>query len=190
MSEPARPVPAAQDRFDDLEPRSGIDYALRTVQQSQVQFSLMADTKANIMITVCSIVISVALTQLDQPRAQLPLLILSGFTVVSLVAALLCVLPSRRLPAMKDGKADISSAGFNPLFFLHFQHVSRDEYEAEMERRLQDKGELYRMLVQDIYYGGVALAQTKFRLLRVSYLSFMVGLIAASAALGLSILPS
>ena len=43
---------------------AGVDAAIQTLQQTQ--FSLMADAKANIMITVCSLVLAGPLLALKQ----------------------------------------------------------------------------------------------------------------------------
>ncbi len=173
----------ASRAFDAIESRTGIDYALRTIQQSQVQLSMMADTKASIMMTVCSIVISASLTQLDRPGWRVPLFVLDGFTAISLVAALVCVLPSTRRPPTKAGAVDVASPGFNPFFFMHFRHLGRDEFEHEVWSRVARPSDLYHAILGDIYAAGCVLAQAKYRYLCFSYVSFMVGLLAALAAL-------
>ena len=156
--------------------RRDVDYALTTLQQNQVQFSTMADMKANIMITVCSIVMSVSLTQLGHPELQTPLLTLGLFTLIALLSALLCVIPSRAVPRLQNGGVDKRSPAFNPLFFLHFQYLTRDEFETEMNARLASPQALYQSIVRDIYEQGVVMARSKYRFLRFSYLSFMLGL--------------
>ncbi len=160
-----------------IEARTQVDYALSTLQQNQVQFSLMADAKANIMITVCSIVISVSLTQLRRSGFLLPLLTLDLFTAVSLVSALLCVIPTRKVPRRVDGEVDTASPLFNPLFFLHFQHMPRAEFVNLVAARLADTQALYRSLLLDIYDQGIVLARSKYRYLRASYVSFLLGLV-------------
>ncbi len=177
----------ASRALDATDSRTGIDYALRTIQQSQVQFSLMADTKASIMMTVCSIVISASLTRLDRAGWWLPLIVLDVFTVIALVAALVCVLPSTRRPPMKEGAVDVASPGFNPFFFMHFRHLTRAEFEHEFWSRVARPSDLYHVILGDIYAAGCVIAQAKYRYLRFSYLSFMAGLIAALAALFLQL---
>lgn len=172
---------ARLDPLGELESRSGIDYALRTLAQSQVQFSAMADAKANIMITVCSIVISASLTQLHRPLFRAPLLALDVFTAIALLAALFCVLPSRTVPRLPGGGVNRESPQFNPLFFMHFQHLTLPEFEAEVGRRFADTAGLYRSLVRDIYEQGVVLARAKYRFLRGSYISFIAGLLIGAA---------
>jgi hypothetical protein len=133
------------------------------------------------MITVCSIVISVSLTQLHRPAFRMPLVALDLFTAIALLAALLCVMPARRVPRRADGSIDRASPLFNPLFFLHFRHLSQDEFEAEIGRRFADGPSLYRTLLRDIYQQGVVLARTKYRFLRASYASFIAGLLLGTA---------
>jgi hypothetical protein len=165
-----------------IESRTQVDYALTTLQQNQVQFSVMADAKANIMITVCSIVMSISLTQLHRPDFVRPLLTLDFFSAISLVAALLCVIPTRAVPKRKDGSVDVGSPLFNPFFFMHFQHLPRAEFVETIMARLTDTQALYRSLVLDIYDQGLVLARSKYRYLRVSYVSFMLGLVLGIAA--------
>lgn len=177
----AQPEPSHAARVDLDEGRREVDYALTSLQQNQVQFSTMADVKANIMITVCSIVMSVSLTQLGRSEFPVPLLLLGLFTLISLVSALLCVIPSRAVPRLQGGGIDKRSPAFNPLFFLHFQYLTRDEFETEINARIVDTQALYQSLIHDIYAQGVVLARSKYRYLRVSYLSFMLGLFVSVA---------
>lgn len=179
MPAPTHKTDTSTDPFPGFDNRSGVDYALRTIQQSQVQFSLMADTKANIMITVCSIVISASLTQLHRPLFLKPLITLDLFTAIALIAALMCVLPSRRFPQLRNGSIDVKSPTFNPLFFLHFQHLQLDEFEKQIAERFADSGKLYQSLVRDIYGQGLVLATKKYRFLRVSYIAFIMGFFAS-----------
>ena len=61
----ARPAPAAP--FAGVRSRASLDYAMPTVLQTQTQPSAMADHKASIMITVCSIVLTVGITRFESP---------------------------------------------------------------------------------------------------------------------------
>lgn len=175
--EHSRPAESGSSPFEGIEPRSGVDYALRTIQQNQVHFSAMADNKASIMITVCSIVISASLTQLDHPLLRVPLLTLDAFTAIALICALLCAMPARRVPRMDGGEVDVGSSAFNPFFFMHFQHLSLEAFERELAARMLDGGSLYRTLARDIYAQGTVLARRKFWYLRLSYFAFIVGLL-------------
>lgn len=161
-------------------PRNSLDYLLRTVQQMQVQYSAMADVKANIMITVSSVVFSITLSRLDAEHLRWPLLTLCGFSLASLIAAILAVIPSAT-----GGKQTPppSSAPFNVLFFGHFNQLSQDDFVEAMARVTRDDEALYEALCRDIYGAGIALAQRKFRRLRISYTCFLVGVFVAALEL-------
>jgi hypothetical protein len=139
-----------------------------------VHFSAMADAKANMMLTVCSIVLTISVTQLDSPLLRWPLVMLTLCTLLALLLAVLAVLPASSDPAHR---IDPSSTGFNPLFFGHFATISLDEYSETMARLLSSRPDLFAALVKDIYGQGVVLAKRKFHLLRLSYISFLLGAI-------------
>src|SRR6478672_2995404 len=72
------------------------DVILRTTQQHHVALSTMADTKANIIITVSSIVLTLSIGKLDQPELRTSVIVLMGFTLLALLLAILAVLPKYR----------------------------------------------------------------------------------------------
>lgn len=172
---------AAATDFAAVRSRSTVDYTLRTLQQTLTSFSAMADNKANMMITVCSIVLTIGITQLESPLLRWPLLVLTMSTLAALLLAILAVLPSLRYPQREDGAADVASPAFNVLFFGHFAHLPRSEFERRVEALLESDAELYRQLVRDIYGQGYVLGTKKYRLLRWSYLIFLAGVFSTCA---------
>ena len=101
--------------FESVQGRNSIDHLLRTTRQLQMDFSAMADTKANIMITVSSIVLSIMLSQMDKPAFRLPALTLGGFSLISLLLAVIAVIPSYGYPKRRGGGVDKTSPLFNIL---------------------------------------------------------------------------
>ena len=87
------PPPQAFARIPE---RNTADNLLRTAQQHHVALSSMADTKANIIITVSSIVLTLSLGRASDPELRVGVLILAGFTLVALLLAILAVLPKYR----------------------------------------------------------------------------------------------
>src|SRR5690606_11261416 len=110
--------------FTGVQSRTAVDFALLTTRQNQVQLNQMADTKANIMITVSSVVFSVVLSQLDKPELRIPLLTMGATALIALVLAILAVLPRVKVPLRPDGEVDTQSANFNLFFFGHFATMS------------------------------------------------------------------
>jgi hypothetical protein len=154
-------------RFTRIAERSTVDYVLRTVQQSLVHFSSMADAKANIVITVSALVFTVGLTRVGDPQLGLAVLALLAGALAALVLAVLCVLPGRYVP--------VSAERGNPLFFLHYGTTSVEAYLDRMDRVLQDVPLVYDTILRDIHGQGAALARKKYRLLRWSYGALLAG---------------
>jgi len=161
--------------FADIGSRSTLDNALRTVQQSQTQLSAMADTKASIMITVCSIVLTVGITRFQGPLLRWPLILLTVTTLTALFFAILAVLPSTSSPG-SNIHIDVSAPWFNLFFFGHFSALPRERFEAMLSDLARDDALVYSMIARDIYGQGTVLAQKKYRRLRYSYLAFLIGM--------------
>ncbi|MEJ7671156.1 MAG: Pycsar system effector family protein [Chitinophagaceae bacterium] len=64
----------------------------------------------------------------------------------------------------------------NLLFFGNFYKATYDEYSSAMKRMMVDTDYLYGSLVKDIYYLGVILGR-KYKLIRLAYNVFMIGII-------------
>jgi hypothetical protein len=173
-SSPHPPLPGGSRSFDDVEPRISVDTVLRTAQQNIVALSGIADNKANIMITVCSLVLSISLTQLDDEVLRWPLGALGLFSAAALVLAMYAALPSL-------GSAPRNRASFNPFFFGHLPHVAKAEYSDRMVATLESDAVMYQEMVSDLYEHSVGLARKKYRSLRYSYLVFIAGVVVTLA---------
>lgn len=164
-------------RFSRVKQRTSIDYLMRTAQQHHVQISVMADTKANILITVSSIILTLALSQLGRSGMRYALLTLCGFTLVSLVLAILAILPKfTRI----DVGPDTLPEGFNLMFFGHFTAISRDRFLDEIAYVLEEDSRAYDTLSRDLYSIGEYLYHWKYRYLRWAYIALLAGFLAAS----------
>ncbi|ANB16775.1 Pycsar system effector family protein [Dokdonella koreensis] len=172
-----RDAAEAQDAFARVPERNTTDNLLRTAQQHHVLLSNMADTKANIIITVSSIVLTLSLGRLSDPDLRVAVLILAGFTLLALLLAILAVLPKYRPVSFDGGELP---PHFNLLFFGHFAGLPRERYLAEVARVLAPDGSPYATWASDIYALGVYLAHHKYRYLRWSYLFFLAGFVLAS----------
>jgi hypothetical protein len=175
-AEPMSDEASAPLSYAQIPERNTADNVLRTAQQHHVQLSTMADTKANIIITVSSIVLTLSLGRASDPELRVGVLILAGFTLVALLLAILAVLPKYR-PIRLRG--EVLPPQFNLLFFGHFAELSRERYLVEMNRVLMPDGTPYVTWAADIYSLGVYLAHHKYRYLRYSYLFFLAGFVLA-----------
>lgn len=153
-----------------------------SLQESQMELSHMADSKANIMITVSSILLSLVIAKIEQGTLVLPGTLFAVFCAPALIFAILCVMPSSPRPGRVTGNG-VLPQGFNLLFFTHFTRLSPGRFESEVERVMTDPDTFYRNLTQDIYQAGMVLRTKKYRYLRWSYLSLVAGIITGSSAL-------
>ncbi|MDR3389517.1 MAG: DUF5706 domain-containing protein [Rudaea sp.] len=176
------PAPHNTDAlFADIPERGTTDNLLRTAQQHHVALSSMADTKANIIITMSSIVLTLTLGRMNDPELRVSAITLGGFTMMALLLAILTVLPKYQPPKLRDGKLP---PNFNLMFFGHFGQLSRERYLEEVSRALARDGSPYATWAGDIYSLGVYLANHKYRYLRWSYLFFLTGFMLACAEQG------
>lgn len=168
----------------DKKPDRGVETMFRITSTNHIRLSSMADSKAHIMISVNSIIISFMLTVLvrrleDYPNMVIPAVI---FLVTSVTTVIFAVLATR--PNVTSGTfttEDINNKNANLLFFGNFYKMKLDEYEWGMRKMMDDADFLYGSMTKDVYHLGVVLAH-KYKLLRISYNVFMFGLIASVLA--------
>lgn len=169
------------EKATDNKPTRGIETMFRTTSKNHLDLSAMADNKANIMISINSIILSIIISVLirkleEYPHFIIPTLIM---TVVCLVTIVLSILATR--PNISKGKftqSDIMNKKTNLLFFGNFHQMSLEEYEWGMKELMNDSNYLYGSLIKDIYYLGAVLGK-KYKRLRVAYTVFMFGFVIA-----------
>src|ERR1700733_9384371 len=98
------------------------DHLMRATQFHLVQLSTMADMKANMLLTMSSVVISLTLPQLFKNAHLWPLLILIAFCLLTICLATYAVMP--KLPPHTGQIPDVTHPGFNPLFFGDFTRMT------------------------------------------------------------------
>ncbi len=186
MQDEINPVnnPSPPRPFQGIErkkPLRAIQSFFRTNYRNHISLSAIADNKANIMISVNSILISVLITMLSyrnigetHPTVLLPVIIFLVSGLASLIFAVLAARPKvTRLS--KEGQLPELSKG-SIIFFGNFVTLRLEEYEEAMDALFRDGELLYGNMVRDMYYLGQVLDK-KYRYLTVSYTLFMVGFI-------------
>jgi hypothetical protein len=163
------PVRAAQTYF-------------RAVYRNHINLSAIADNKANIMISVNAILISVLITFLSyrniaetQPMILLPVVLFLVTGLASLTFAVLSARPKVTKLSKTDSSGNTASGGL--AFFGNFVHLTLADFESAMNEQLQSSHLIYSTMVEDLYYLGKVLDK-KYRYLSIAYNIFMVGLIA------------
>ena len=159
------------------EDRTAVDNILRINHGNQMRLGLMADAKANIMITVSSIVFSVTIANLGNELMKWPLLTFACGCFFTLLFAIFAIIPKTAYPKLPgSNEIDRNSPWFNPLFFGHFAHLPIEEYKENYANKLMTDDKIYDSLAGDIYGQGKVLALSKYKYLKWSYNSFLIGM--------------
>jgi predicted metal-dependent HD superfamily phosphohydrolase len=161
------------------DPGRGIDTVFRITSNNNQRLSSQADSKAHIMIQVNSIIISVLLSLLlrkieDHTNLAIPATILLVVNLATIIFSILATRP--HIPPGTFSKQDLDEKKVNLLFFGNFYKMSLQEYAGGMLQMMDDRDFLYGSLIRDVYFQGIALGN-KYRWLRLSYNTFMYGLI-------------
>ncbi|MBC7937396.1 MAG: HD domain-containing protein [Rhizobacter sp.] len=168
----------------------GVQTMLRLTSSNHIQLSEMADSKANILISVNAIIISVILTVMlrklqTDPYLTIPSFLFLAFSVATIVTAILATRP--KLSSGIFMEDDVQNKKTNLLFFGNFHKMQADQYDKAMRSMMQDPDYLYSSMIQDIYYLGAVLGK-KYRLVRIAYNIFMIGIILSVAAFAIAAL--
>jgi predicted metal-dependent HD superfamily phosphohydrolase len=169
-------------------PERGIETMFRLTSKNHLTLSGMADSKANIMISVNSIIISILIGSLMQkldsnPHLIIPTIVLLTVNLISMVFSILSIRPNVTKGLFT--RDDIENQRTNLLFFGNFHKMKRDDYHWGMNQLMDNASFLYSNLIDDIYFLGVVLA-TKYKYLRYSYNIFMYGIVIAVVAFVIS----
>ena len=172
---------ALKAKYKSESPDRSVQTLYRVTLRNHLKLSDIADTKANILLSVNAIVISLVLanlpTKLDNPTNTYmiyPTLILITFSIVSMVLSVLATRPN--ITSGKFTKEDVEKRRVNLLFFGNFHQMGLEEYQSAVEELVKDKDYVYSSLTKDLYYLGIVLNK-KYKILRLTYNIFMVGMI-------------
>ena len=164
-------------------PERGIQTLYRVTMRNHLKLSDIADTKANILLSVNAIIISLAIANLipdlDTPgnkQIMIPTLILVLFSVASIVGSILSTRPN--VTSGEFTKEQVKNKEVNVLFFGNFHQMPYDQFEWAMQEIIKDQTYVYDSLTKDLYYLGIVLNK-KYRLLRITYTIFMIGIISS-----------
>ena len=157
----------------------GVETFFKITSGNQMKLNFMADKKANIIISINTLIISVVLSLLGpkldtNPQLILPLLLL---LIPCVIAILLGVIATRpKIMKTKPVTEPLEKTATNLMFFGTFNNMSLDEFNNSVKDLMYKRDDLYEEMTKDIYFLGKILAK-KYRLIAMGYLVFMIGLI-------------
>ncbi len=163
-------------------PGRGVESMFRLTARNQINLSSIADNKANILISINTIVLTVLMSIglgkiSDYPVLTFPAIVFISTCVITIIFAILSTRP--KISSGKFSKEDIHNKRINLLFFGNFYNMTMEEYEWAMKEMMTDPNYLYSSMIRDQYSLGKVISQ-KYKLLRVAYTIFMIGIILSS----------
>jgi len=181
---------AIKAKYKSDSPDRSVQTLFRVTLKNHLKLSDIADTKANILLSVNAIVISLALSnlipKLDNPSNSYliyPALIFIVFTSVSMVLSVLATRPN--VTSGEFTKEDVNAKKVNLLFFGNFHKMKLADYEWAINELTQDKEYVYASLTKDLYFLGKVLNR-KYKILWWTYTIFMVGMVTSIIAFGVA----
>jgi len=175
-------------REKEKEADRSIATVFRIMAQNHSALSQMADSKANILISVNSIILSLLIGALidkldTSPNLQIPMGVITLVCVLSIIFGILATRPN--ISSGTFSRDDIAHKRANLLFFGNFHGMSLQDYSWGMTEMLGDKEYMNNSMIKDNYFLGVVLAK-KYKYLRIAYNIFMYGLILTVIAFAVS----
>lgn len=172
---------ALKAKYKAEDPEKAVQTMYRVSLRNHLKLSDIADTKANILLSVNAIIISMALSnlipKLDNPSNYYLIYPSVLFVVVAVVSMVLSVMATRpNVTGGKFSRKDVEDKKVNLLFFGNFHNMSLDDYDWAMTELGKDKDYIYSILNKDLYFLGKVLDK-KYRLLRNTYTIFMIGIV-------------
>ncbi len=157
----------------------GVETMYRNIYRTHINLSSIADNKANIMLSVNAIIISIVISSLIPkldlyPNLRIPTMLLLAVCLGALVFAILATRP--KVTKSKLTRKDIEARNANLLFFGNYYNMDLDDFHWGMMEMIKDSDFLYSSMTRDLYFLGIVLAQ-KYQYLRICYGIFMYGLI-------------
>lgn len=157
----------------------GFEAIYKLSSTNHMRLNAIADRKANIMLTLNGIIISITLSIVASDSDSNPRLIIptSMLIIACLITIIFATLSTR--PKITSGtieKEDIENKKANLLFFGNFSRMNFEDFDWGIRQMIRDQEYLHNSMIQDFYNLGKVL-DMKFRYLRVCYNVFMYGIV-------------
>lgn len=157
----------------------GIQTLFKTLSRNHYRLLEMIDRKANILLSVNSIIITLIIgtvvlkrknTELTVETLHSPIMII--FCVLSMIFAIMAISPNRfpwSRKSVREGN----------LFHGAIVQYRLDDFQKEIERLLENGKSLYNAITLDIYYLSKQIS-IKERSIRLSLMTFIIGIVLAT----------
>ena len=155
---------------EPLIPRLLATNALRANLSKHMDLNKMADSKASMIMTASSLIITITLTQYDKLNL-ITILLLAGSGILAVIFSILAIIPPLHV-----------TDHTNLFYFRSFSDLSEDEFKSQFLVTITDREKLYDAYLHEIYYLGKHRLTRKYGLIRNGLWSLLVGLLSATVS--------
>ena len=163
----------------------GRETLFRVTFRNQINLIQIADNKANMIISINTLIISVIISitgyssvsggiDFNKGAILIPVILIILTCLISVVYAIQAARPHLIKDKHKKGITNPGKSSI--LFFGNISKMTMDEYLVGMDELLNSRQSIYKNMTIDIYNQGKVL-QRKYHLLSIAYLIFMYGFV-------------
>ena len=160
----------ANSSEEPIIPRLLASNALRANLTKHMTLNKMADSKASMIMTASSLIITITLTQYDKMHLA-TILLLVGSGLLAVVCSILAIIPPLHV-----------SDHTNLFYFRSFADLSEDEFKSRFKETITDREKLYDAYLHEIYYLGTHRLTRKYSLIRNGLWALLFGLLGATTS--------
>lgn len=160
----------------------------KTALRNHLDLSNLADNKANIMLSVNALIITIVMPlAASYVKSNLYLLVPMGTLLATcLLSMIFATLATRPIKMMGYTSRELIDSGRSNLFFFgNFYKMTFTEYQEGMQQVVSNDETLEGSIMRDLYYLGHSLGR-KYNQLRICYTIFMYGVISTVIVFGIS----
>lgn len=153
----------------------------KTALRNHLDLSNLADNKANIMLSVNALIITIAMPVAASYITQLPYLLVPAIILLCtcLSSMIFATLATRPIKMSGYTTSETIERGDSNLFFFgNFYRMSFNEYQNGMAKVVDNEEQLEGTIMRDLFFLGRSLGR-KYQQLRICYNIFMAGIILA-----------
>lgn len=177
---PARRVSIVENRSSQM--------MFKTALRNHMDLSSLADNKANIMISINSGIIALAMSVLVQNNNHseylVPIIMILATCLPSMIFAALATVPMK-MKGHTD-MSNIKSGRSNLFFFGNFYNMNYEDYKLGIQEVTSKEENLEDSIMRDLFFLGKSLGR-KYRQLRICYIIFTIGIVISVSAGGIYI---
>ncbi|MDX1666420.1 MAG: DUF5706 domain-containing protein [Saprospiraceae bacterium] len=162
-----------------IQTNKGAQMMFKTSLRNHLDLSTLADNKANIMLSVNALIITIVMpVAVTYIRENFFLLFPLGTLLLTCLASMIfATLATRPIKMHGHTSEDTIARGESNLFFFgNFYRMSFPDYQKGMQKIVNNEENLENAIMRDLFYLGKSLG-LKYRQLRTCYTIFMVGVI-------------